>query len=126
MMKRKHMVGLGIGIFALVLMTASASALITRQIDAKDDKPVIEKTATSTRKARREDISWNDTRTQQQPLPPCDDGNVVGKVLGGVSGGVVGSQVGGGSGKTAATIGGTLGGAYLGGEYIPTRNATCR
>lgn len=124
-MKRKHMIGLGAGIFALVLLTASASAWVARDMEWPD-KPLFQKTASSTyqTQTRQEDIAWNEPR--RQAAPPCDDGNIVGKVVGGVGGGVAGSQIGSGSGKTAATIGGTLGGAYLGGEYLPTRNVTCR
>ena len=58
--------------------------------------------------------------------PPCNDKNIVGTLAGGVAGGVLGNQVGRGSGKTVATVGGALGGAYLGNQYIPTRNVTCR
>jgi uncharacterized protein YcfJ len=58
--------------------------------------------------------------------PACDDGNVLGYLAGGAAGGILGNQVGKGKGKTAATIGGTIGGAYVGGKYLPTRNATCK
>jgi uncharacterized protein YcfJ len=61
-----------------------------------------------------------------QAQPACNDHNIVGTGVGGVAGGILGSQFGRGSGKTATTIGGALGGAYLGNQYIPTQNATCK
>ena len=57
--------------------------------------------------------------------PPCNDHNIVGTLIGGAAGGIAGHQIGKGSGRTVATIGGAAGGAYLGNEYLNTRNATC-
>lgn len=113
------------GITALMLMTAGASAYITTQSIKEDDKPVVQKT-----QQKRDAIAWDQPRqVQTQPVQQrvaCNDGNIVGKIAGGVGGGALASNVGKGRGKTAAVIGGTLGGAYLGGEYIPTHNVTCR
>jgi uncharacterized protein YcfJ len=130
-MTRKHTIAAIIGAVMLVLLTAGASALITREMISEDKTPLETSAKVSSyRPHKRETITWNEQRQapphQQVATRNCDDGNVVGKVLGGVGGGVLGSQVGSGTGQTAATIGGTLGGAYLGGEYIPTDNVTCR
>lgn len=67
-----------------------------------------------------------DASRQQAAAPKCNDSNIVGTLAGGVLGGIVGNQFGHGSGRAATTIGGTLGGAYVGNQYIPTRNVTCR
>lgn len=124
-MTRKNMIAIGVGIFALVALTAGASALVTRHMF--DEKSALEHTAAAKPRASGDHIAWNNQRQAAAPAQPaCDDGNVVGSLLGGVGGGVAGSQLGKGNGKTATTIGGTLGGAYLGGQYIPTRNVTCR
>ena len=125
-MARKHVLAFGIGVLALVLLTAGASALVTKEILA--DKPAVEKVANNKKASPPgERIAWNEPRQAPKPqAPACDDGNIVGYVLGGAAGGIAGNQIGKGNGKTAATIGGTLGGAYLGGEYIPTHNVTCR
>lgn len=121
-MKTKQIIAWGLGVLALVLVTAGASALVTREVI--EDKPAIE------RKAERpsgERISWNEPRPapQQPAKPACNDGNIVGKVIGGVGGGIIGNQIGHGTGNTVATIGGAVGGTVLGGEYIPTENVTC-
>lgn len=78
--------------------------------------------------ASEEKMPWKKEQhvATAQPLPRCDDKNIVGTVAGGAAGGVIGNQFGKGSGKTAATIAGIAGGALLGNEYIPTRNVTCR
>ena len=125
-MTRKHIIGFGLGIFVLLILTAGASALVTKEIIT--EKPVIEKVATKkSEPTKRQQIAWNDPQpAPQKQTPACDDKNIVGYVLGGAAGGIAGNQIGKGTGNTAATIGGTLGGAYLGGEYIPTRNVTCR
>lgn len=122
-MERKHIIGLSIGVVALIALTAGASAFVATQV--MHEKPAV---TASTTHHKSSHITWNDQQSAQaQPAQPaCDDGNVVGYVLGGVGGGVVGNQLGKGKGNTATTIGGTLGGAYLGGQYIPTRNVTCR
>lgn len=127
-MKTKQIIAWGAGVLALVLVTAGASALVTREM--MDEKPAIEKTAEApARKSQK--ITWNDTPSQPvQPIrtaaaTPCSDGNIVGLALGGIGGGIAGNQIGKGSGKTAATIGGAVGGAYLGKEFIPTENVTC-
>lgn len=101
-----------IGLSAILLMAGTAAA--TMYIN---NKPAV---------APQTAAVQTQTRTVvHQRSVACNDGNVMGKVLGGVGGGVLGSAVGKGSGKTAATIGGTLGGAYVGGQMIPTQNATC-
>ena len=123
MTKRNKMIVTGLSVFALVMLTAGASAYITRE--SLDPKPEVRVSKNATHK---DEITWNDSQPApaQQQAQNCDDGNVVGKVLGGAAGGIAGSQIGNGGGQTAATIGGTLGGAYLGGEYIPTKNVTCK
>jgi uncharacterized protein YcfJ len=125
-MQKKHIIALAIGIPALILVSAGASALITQKT-IKDDQPV-QKVATVSNKSKN-NIQWNDAqKTNVQPVKAaakCDDGNIVGYIAGGTAGGIAGSTLGKGNGQTATTIAGTLGGAYLGGEYLPTRNVTC-
>lgn len=122
-MKNKHIIAIVAVAILLVGVTAGATTYITRDVMSEDSaqKPV-------TRKSNN--ITWNSNNSapvaQAQPLPKCDDGNIVGHVAGGVIGGIAGNQIGKGNGNTAATIGGAVGGAYLGGEYIPTKNVTCR
>lgn len=122
-MQKKQLIAWGLGVLALVLVTAGASALVTREVIA--EKPAIEAKA----KPSGDKISWNEPRPAQQAAQPakprCNDGNIVGKVIGGVGGGIIGNQIGSGSGNTVATIGGAVGGTVLGGEYIPTENITC-
>lgn len=123
-MSKKQILAWGLGAVVLVLLTAGASALVTREM-IESKPPATEKAAVTAPKSQK--ITWNEPRRQAQPAPPpCNDGNIVGKVVGGLGGGLVGSQIGSGSGKTAATIGGAVGGTVLGGEYIPTENVTCR
>ncbi|HEU4839728.1 MAG TPA: glycine zipper 2TM domain-containing protein [Micavibrio sp.] len=124
-MSKRQILAWGLGAVALVLLTAGASALITREV-IESKKPAAE-SASVVAPATKQKITWNEPRRQAPPTPPpCNDGNIVGKVVGGLGGGLVGSQIGSGSGKTAATIGGAVGGTVLGGEYIPTENVTCR
>jgi uncharacterized protein YcfJ len=120
-MKRSHLIAVIGGVILLIGLTAGAAAYVT-QATIKDEKSV------SVPRAERVVIHQEaaPAPAPAQQAANCDDGNIVGHVLGGAAGGVVGSQVGSGSGQTAATIAGTLGGAYVGGEYIPTRNVTCR
>jgi uncharacterized protein YcfJ len=123
-MSKKQILAWGLGAMVLVLLTAGASALVTREV-IESKTPATEKAAAVAPKSQK--ITWNEPRRQPQPAPPpCNDGNIVGKVVGGLGGGLVGSQIGSGSGKTVATIGGAVGGTVLGGEYIPTENVTCR
>jgi len=114
----------------LVLAAAGVSAFVTRDMVRNEQAQPIKKTASVKHAPRKDDIAWNQPAPvqaqQPQPVRNCDDGNVVGYLAGGVAGGIAGNQVGKGKGNTAATIGGTLGGAYLGGQYLPTRNVTCR
>jgi outer membrane lipoprotein SlyB len=119
-MKNKHIAILVAGAVTLIAATAGASVLVMNHDKADTPK--------SSHVAQKENIRWNDSPPAAQPqqVANCDDGNVVGAIAGGVGGGVLGSTVGDGKGKTAATIGGTLGGAYLGKEFIPTDNVTCR
>jgi|SRR5688572_8117482 uncharacterized protein YcfJ len=125
-MQRKHLIIAGATAVVLVLMTAGASALMTRHA-LNEEKPEQKIAVSSTTPARKENIQWND------PAPPpakqatnCDDGNIAGLIVGGAAGGLIGNQVGSGKGNTAATIGGAVGGAYLGKEHIPLDNVTCR
>lgn len=118
--KQRQILLLSLGAILLIAVTAGASTYLLTQ----DDKPAVKAESRA-----QNAIQW-DQGTQASAAPPpqprCDDGNIVGKVVGGVGGGAAASSVGKGKGKTAATIAGTLGGAYLGGEYLPTRNVTCR
>lgn len=112
----KKLIGAGIGIIVLVASTAFATSYFTKapRLTAQDY-------AQPKSRAKPQAIA------SAEPVQPrCDDGNVLGYVAGGAAGGIVGNQVGKGSGNTAATIAGTLGGAYVGGQYIPLRNVTCR
>lgn len=132
-MDRRNIIAACIGAVALVAVTASASALITRE-KLSEDAPV-QKTVstvhqervvkTAPREARNNPPVTQPQATQNPPPPACDDGNIAGTVLGGAAGGVIGSQIGNGSGQTAATIAGVAGGALLGREFIPTHNVTC-
>lgn len=115
-MKRSHLAAAIGGAVLLIGLTAGAAAYVT-QATIKEDKSV---------SVPRERIVVHQQAAPTPQVANCDDGNILGHVLGGAAGGVVGSQIGSGSGQTAATIAGTLGGAYVGGEYIPTHNATCR
>ena len=120
-MKRTHLMAAVAGVILLIGLTAGAAAYVTQSAikdemaaaPPRTERVVIHKEAAP-------------APAPAQQVANCDDGNIVGHVLGGAAGGVVGSQIGSGSGQTAATIAGTLGGAYVGGEYIPTRNVTCR
>lgn len=122
-MQRKHMIALGAAAVVLVASSAAAGAFIIQNMDKPPERAAVHQVS------QKESIHWNQQARAQQPQPQkvaCDDNNIVGTAVGGLVGGVAGSQVGHGNGKTAATIGGTLGGAYLGNQFIPARNATCR
>jgi uncharacterized protein YcfJ len=126
----KKAIGLTIGVVALVLLSAGASALIMKEMDRPEQPAAVHHVV------KNEKIHWNGHRQVQaapapaaatiEPAVGCDDNNIVGTGVGGVAGGVAGSQIGKGDGKTAATIAGTLGGAYLGNQLLPTRNVTCK
>lgn len=112
----KKLVGIIAGAILLTVGAAAVASYVTHeslqsktQLNVQNVQPHNQKVASA-----------------QPAQPRCDDSNIVGTIAGGAAGGVVGSQVGKGSGKTAATIGGVLGGAYLGNQYIPTKNVTCR
>jgi outer membrane lipoprotein SlyB len=106
----------GLVLVFLLAGTAAVSAYITRES--------VKSQATAKTHVKPQHIA---SAQPQQPMQPrCDDKNIVGTIAGGAAGGIVGSQIGQGKGKTAATIGGVVGGAYLGNEYLPTRNVTCR
>jgi uncharacterized protein YcfJ len=124
-MNRNQIILVILGAFLLVIATAAASTYIAKSSNDTNKPAVVAHKAHN-----NGNITWNDNHpTQATPVQTasnCDDGNVAGKVVGGVGGGVLGSQIGKGNGKTVGTIAGTLGGAYLGGQYIPTRNVTCR
>lgn len=124
-MKPNHKNYIVIAVAATLLTAgvAAAASYITKEnirseqaVATPVKKPVAARTATHT----------NASAAPQSAAPRCNDNNVLGYVAGGAAGGILGSQVGKGNGNTAATIGGTLGGAYLGGQYIPLHNATCR
>lgn len=124
-MKRqtKHILALSAAAIALVAITATASALITSEVN-KEPERVVKPVA----KANNDKIRWNDP-APQQPAPQvasnCDDGNIVGYGLGALGGGLIGNQIGDGKGKDVATIGGAAAGALAGGKFIPTRNVLC-
>jgi uncharacterized protein YcfJ len=129
--KHKKHIAIGAGILLLMTGVAAGSAYITKEsLSELENYPELSQ--------RNQDHQATGTRTARKSMPHeqqwasaqitslCDDGNVAGYVAGGIAGGVLGNQIGKGHGNTAATIGGTLGGAYLGGQYMPTHNITCR
>lgn len=109
----KKLLGAGIGIVVLIAGTAFATAYFTHE-------------AAQPQQRAKTPAQGHPQVVAAADQPRCDDGNILGHVAGGVGGGIVGNQVGKGKGNTAATIAGTLGGAYLGGQYIPLKNVTCR
>lgn len=117
-------------ITAIVLLAGAGIAGAAYYTGKNDATPVAQTTTTTTHvKTAHRDINWDKPApVQAAPVQQvsCNDGNIVGMVTGGALGGVAGSQIGKGNGKTAATIGGAVGGAYLGKQYIPTQNVTCR
>ena len=118
-MKRSHLLAAIGGVILLIGVTAGAAAYMTHATIKEDQSVTLPR-------AERVVVRQSAAPAPAPQPVPCDDGNIVGHVLGGAAGGIAGSQIGSGSGQTAATIAGTLGGAYVGGEYIPTHNATCR
>ena len=88
--KTKQITIITIAVIALVVLSAGASALITRQAIAPE-KPAAVKQIT-----KKETVNWNNAVAQTAPaLAPvrnCDDGNIVGALAGGLGGGVVGSS----------------------------------
>jgi uncharacterized protein YcfJ len=138
-MQNKNWIIVGIAALILIMVSAGASALITRNNIRDAETVTVTKEETVTKpvvhhkQVRHDDnINWNNRAAapapvqQAQALPPCDDKNIVGTVLGGLGGGLAGSQVGKGNGQIAATAVGVAAGAVAGNEYIPTRNVTCR
>lgn len=122
----KNAIIFGIAGLAAIAATAATTFYVTRHsmIESQDVPPGV---AAAPQMVQQSPVTT--VRRQQvahQQVVKCNDSNIVGTVAGGVLGGIVGNQFGGGAGKTAATIGGTLGGAYVGNQYIPTRNVTCR
>ncbi len=125
-MTHKHKILAITGAVALLLVTAGASAYVTKHMSEapQDVAP-----------ASGEKITWNEPRqaspqpqqqAQAQPAKPaCNDGNIVGAAIGAVGGGLVGSQIGSGKGQDLATIGGAIGGGWLGKDHIPTHNVLC-
>ena len=104
----------------LISTTAIGASYITKESMNHSAKPKVSTSAPIHHQAAQ-------TQPQQQEVASnCDDHNIVGTGLGTATGVVVGSKIGKGSGKTAATIGGAVAGAYLGNQYIPTHNVTCR
>jgi uncharacterized protein YcfJ len=124
-MNRK-MVGIGAAIALAITATAAIASYTTREaLQAQAESDGAAKHAKAAHHPRQEQ-KMASAQPQQPVRQRCDDNNIIGTAAGGIGGGVVGSQFGSGSGKTAATIAGVLGGAYLGNQYIPTRNATCQ
>jgi len=126
----RKLIAVILGVAFLMAGTAAAASYITREtLQAKDmdkDKATTGQQAAAKPKSQAHHQQLASAQTTQTTQPRCDDSNVLGYLAGGAAGGVLGNQVGKGKGNTAATIGGTLGGAYLGGQYIPLKNVTCR
>ena len=112
----------GTGIILLLVSTAFAASYITQrtEADAEVKAPIKQQAKTHQQPTRAV------AAAAPVEIPRCNDSNILGTVAGGAAGGIAGNQLGKGSGNTAATIVGTLGGAYLGNQYIPLNNATCR
>ncbi len=127
----KRIIGSGVATIVVLAATAAIASYATREsIESspiKTEQAVIEHHTQAHQEQR-----LASTEPARQPVqhtaanPPCDDKNIVGTVGGAAAGGLVGSQIGHGTGKTVAVIGGVLGGGYLGNQYIPTRNVSCR
>lgn len=128
-MNRKNGIIIAICAVLLVVMTATASAFITKS--QMEEKNPVEQAKVVKKQAKKEEIVWNQPR-QTQPQQPqqqqtrCDDGNIVGAAIGGAAGGLIGNQFGKGKGKDLATIGGVIAGGTAGHQMIPTRNVLCR
>lgn len=125
--KTRNILGITFGAIALIMISAGASALITKKV-AEEDKPT---PVAAAHTVKKDTIHWNNNPPAQQPAPQrvaaaCDDGNVVGYGLGALAGGLLGNQIGDGKGKDVATVGGAAVGALAGGQYIPTRGVLCR
>jgi len=124
-MPKERVALLIIGVVALVMVAAGASAYVTRE---KMTPPEPVKTAQSTHSVKHQ-VNYQQPAQQAQPVQQasrCDDGNIVGTGIGAVGGGLIGHQLGGGKGKDLATIGGAIAGGYAGHQLIPTRNTLCR
>lgn len=118
----KKLIVAGIGMMLLLAGTAFATSYFTQAA-----QPMVKSNIPSKYQAKTHNQGNPQVVAAAAPVEPrCDDSNVLGYVAGGAVGGIAGNQIGKGSGNTAATIAGTLGGAYLGGQYIPLRNVTCR
>lgn len=114
-----------VGIVAAALLLFTATAAIASYVTRETMKPAA--VASTPAKTKYKEVAQAQPVQHAAPAQPkCDDSNIVGTAVGGVAGGIAGNQIGNGKGKTVATIGGVLGGAYLGNQYIPTRNVTCR
>lgn len=112
----KKLIGIITGVLLLTAGTAAVASYVIQEPSQSKTQPHAQNAQPHNQKV-----------AEAQPAQPdCDDSNIVGTIAGGAAGGIAGSQIGKGSGKTAATIGGVIGGAYLGNQYIPTKNATCR
>ena len=118
----KKLLGASIGIVVLMAATALGASYFTRETM----QPAAQNVAPAAQPKQHAKVQNQQAAPAAPAQPSCDDKNIVGTVAGGAAGGVIGSQIGHGGGKTAATIGGVLGGAYLGNQYIPTRNVTCK
>jgi uncharacterized protein YcfJ len=128
---------MAIGLAAALVVASIAGAAAFVNHDEKS--PVVAsttKTKTVHAATAKKDLPWLESNKGNKKLAPgpqvaaaqpaCNDSNILGIVAGGVAGGVLGSTVGRGNGRTAATIAGTAGGAYLGNQFIPLQNVTCR
>ncbi len=130
MNRREQYLTIGLAAALLLATVAGASAYINQ--DALTRHTATTKVKSS---ASNQNLPWLDKQHEQRRAAPqqvasaqpqCNDGNILGTVAGGVAGGALSSTIGNGNGKTAATIAGALGGAYLGNQYIPLQNSTCR
>jgi uncharacterized protein YcfJ len=124
MSKKQKTLLAGVTVVLLLAGTAALASYITKEQLAREELKAEQ--VMPVKKSQPKPAASTQPQQMASAQPQCDDGNLLGYLAGGAAGGVLGSQVGKGSGKTAATIGGVIGGAYLGGQHLPTRNATCR
>ena len=131
MTKREKLLTLGLACALVVATVAGAAAFVNRE-----GAVVSAESVKKTKQTASKDLPWVDKKTEPKAPAPrqqvaaaepqCKDGNILGTIAGGIAGGAASSAIGKGTGKTAATIAGTMGGAYLGNQYIPLQNTTCR
>jgi uncharacterized protein YcfJ len=119
----KKLLGATVAVITVVVVSAAAASYVTRQSMTPATAPIAQNTVIQ---HHVKPVHPQQLASAQPQQSRCNDSNILGYVAGGAVGGIAGHQLGKGAGNTAATIGGTLGGAYLGGQYIPLKNVTCR